>query len=258
MNWYPIDDVLGKIRVRILECSGMASSDSPCLNRTNERHPKSVSVMRVQRALDSDVRSVSRAEPAYWDTGRWSTAIAGTLLCLVTIASMISCGWGVDEPTGSPFYAPVINDVSSPEVYPWTIEEYAQQLCPRGRITDYDTVAEMVDAATQGLARQRRVNPPYDLRDFHEFSILYLEELLELSESVRGGRKPIHSTFIDIGEQDLFGFRIASWLLFSATRGLDSDVRETFQRHDCIGNASIDGEQTRNSPNMIFVNFESQ
>lgn len=194
------------------------------------------------------------------------TATVGSFVGLVAMVAIVSCGQirndsaavptvtsrlvislptitprpGAILPTAaSRSEATVPATISRPEATPTvdnrprTVEDYARR-CTGKRFIDYDTVYEMVDAAREGLERRREVNPPPEIRDYHEALIVATEELIEASKLVRGDRKPSVYMFADLDQRRVSGLIRADEKFNAVLFDLDPDVRRTLQRYGCI------------------------
>lgn len=170
------------------------------------------------------------ASPANRIRSRSVASFVYVLAILVASAVVVSCGQiGIGNEDG-PAGDSAAGESSSSEEQPLTVEEYAQR-CTGKQISDYDTVYELVDAVEESVEKWRGVNPPRELREYHDATIKLQEELITASRRLRGSLWP-HEYMFD-PQRDSALFRAddeRNALLFD----LDSDVRKTLQRHRCI------------------------
>ena len=150
-------------------------------------------------------------------------------MILAMSAMVLACGQLGDSDAGGP-----VGESSSSENNPSTVEEYAQ-LCLSGRrLTDYDTVYEMVDGAKKAQEKYRSITPPREVKEFHDAVNKARDELIEASKLLRGTSRPSEYMFAGIDPQRISGLYRADEELNSAVFDLDPDVRNTLRRYECI------------------------
>ena len=180
---------------------------------------------KTKRTLEMSRSSSRGAKPANRIRTWPVPSLVGVLMILAVSAMVLACGQLGDSDAGGP-----AGESSTSENQPLTVEEYAQG-CSGKRITDYDTVYELVDAVEESVEYWRGITPPRELREYHDATIKLQEELITASRRLRGSLWP-HEYMFD-PQRDSALFRAddeRNALLFD----LDSEVRETLQRHGCI------------------------
>lgn len=170
------------------------------------------------------------ASPANRIRSRSVASFVYVLAILVASAVVVSCGQiGIGNEDGTAGDSET-GESSTSDGRPLTVDEYAQD-CGGKSIYDFDTVYEMVDSAKEALERLREIDPPREVRAFHNASIKFVEELIKASRRLPGSQRP-HAYMFD-PQRDSAVFR-ADQELNATVFDLDSDVRKTLQRHGCI------------------------
>ena len=177
-------------------------------------------VRGIPRILNRGAKPPRRIRP-------WSVLpTVSVFVILIASAVMASCGQNGARDGAT-------DEAWDTEKNPRTVEEYAEP-CTGKLLTDYDTVYEMVDDLKIGLDNAHEINPPRELKEFHDVSIRYTEELIKASRLLPGTTRPSLWMFSFSDPQQTRDLFRANDELNTILYDLDPDVRETLQRHGCI------------------------
>ncbi len=151
----------------------------------------------------------------------------GILVILVTTSVVGACGqFGDSDAAGGS----ATDGSSTSANQPLTVEEYAQA-CSTKRISDFDTVFDLVDDLKEGLEKYRGIEPPRELREFHDANIKRREAMIIASRRLPGSQRPHEYMFLPQQASELYrADDERNFVLFD----LDPDIRDTLRRHGCI------------------------
>lgn len=171
--------------------------------------------------------------PANLEFGTRPLSVIPAALVLVIVATsavLVACGQIGIGNEGSPAGDSATGASSSSEEQPLTVEEYAQR-CTGSQMSDYDTVYDLVDALKEGLEKWRGIEPPRELREFHDASIKRREAMITASRRLPGSQKPHEYMFLPQQASELYrADDERNLILFD----LDPDVRDTLRLYRCI------------------------